>query len=311
MLAIGTRFAEICTGSYGAVPPEKLIHIDINADAIGANYPTAIGIHADARSAVPALAEALLAGSEPRDRTGVALQIANDKTAYREEWHKHDSGERVNPGRFFDALRSKLEDDAIVVSDDGNHTFLTAELMTINDGGMFLSPTDFNCMGYCVPATIATKLALPERQVIGIVGDGAFLMTGLEAVTAASNGIGTIWFVFNDGELAQIAQAQEAPYQRTTCTAVGALDYEAFAAATGCGHVLLANDSDLDEGISNALSLAAENKPVVVDVRIDYSKKTAFTVGTIKTNLQRFDTRTKLRIVGRALYRKLTGKKGD
>jgi acetolactate synthase-1/2/3 large subunit len=38
MLAVGTRFAEICTGSYGAVPPEKLIHIDINPGAIGANH---------------------------------------------------------------------------------------------------------------------------------------------------------------------------------------------------------------------------------------------------------------------------------
>ena len=309
MLAVGTRFAEICTGSYGAVPPEKLIHVDINPDAIGANYPTAIGIHADARAAVPALADALLAASEPRDRSGVELQIANDKTAYRKEWHKHDSGERVNPCRFFDTLRSQLDDDAIVVSDDGNHTFLTAELMSINQGGMFLSPTDFNCMGYCVPATIATKLALPGRQVVGIVGDGAFLMTGLESVTAASNGIGTMWFVFNDGELAQIAQAQEVPYQRTTCTAIGALDYEAFAAATGCEHVLIANDGDLEEGIAKAIALAGENRPVVVDVRIDYSKKTAFTVGTIKTNLERFDTKTKLRMVGRALYRKFLGKK--
>ena len=39
MLAVGTRFAEICTGSYGAIPPEKLIHIDINPDVIGANHP--------------------------------------------------------------------------------------------------------------------------------------------------------------------------------------------------------------------------------------------------------------------------------
>ena len=309
MLAIGTRFAEICTGSYGSIPPENLIHIDINADAIGANYKAAIGIHADARDAVPALAEALAVRGEARDRTAAELQIANDKAAYRAEWHKHDSGDRVNPCRFFDALRSQLDDDAIVVSDDGNHTFLTAELMTISKGGMFLSPTDFNCMGYCVPATIATKLALPERQVVGIVGDGAFLMTGLESVTAASNDIGTIWFVFNDGELAQIAQAQAVPYQRTTCTAVGSLNYEAFAAATGCGHVLISNDDDLEDGIASALAMAAANKPVVVDVRIDYTKKTAFTVGTLKTNLERFDTRTKLRVVGRALYRKFTGKK--
>jgi len=307
MLAVGTRFAEICTGSYGAVPPEKLIHIDINPGSIGANHKTPVGICADSRDAVPALAAALLESTESRDGSAVTAAIAKDKAAYRDEWHKHDSGGRVNPSRFFEELRTQLDDDAIVISDDGNHTFLTAELMPIHKGGQFLSPTDFNCMGYCVPATIAVKMALPERQTVGIVGDGAFLMTGLESVTAASNDIGAMWFVFNDGELAQIAQAQEIPYQRTACTNIGKLDYKAFAAATGATYVGIHSDSDLAEGIAAALKASAENKPVLVDVRIDYSKKTRFTIGTVKTNLKRFDTKNKLRIVGRALKRKLLG----
>ena len=305
MLAIGTRFAEIATGSYGAIPPDKLIHIDINPDAIGANHDTVIGICADARDAVPALAGVL--DGDPRDNGAVAARIADGKAAYRDEWLKHDSKGRVNPCRFFAELRKQLDDDAILVADDGNHTFLVAELMQINKGGIYLSPTDFNCMGYCVPATIAAKLASPERQVVGIVGDGAFLMTGLESVTAASNDIGTAWFVFNDGELAQIAQAQEIPYQRTACTNLGKLNHEAFAAAVGADYVDIASDDDLAAGITAALAAAADNRPVLVNVHIDYSKKTQFTVGTVQTNLKRFDTRNKLRIVGRALKRKVFG----
>jgi acetolactate synthase-1/2/3 large subunit len=307
MLAVGTRFAEICTGSYGAIPPEKLIHIDINGAAIGANYKTSIGICADSRDAVPALAGALLAELPARDGSAIEQALAKDKAAYRDEWLAHDSKGLVNPCRFFEELRSQLDDDAIVVTDDGNHTFLTAELMRIHKGGAYLSPTDFNCMGYCVPATIATKLALPNQQVVGIVGDGAFLMTGLESVTAVSNGIGAIWFVFNDGELAQIAQAQAMPYQRTACTDVGKLNYEAFAAATGVEYVEIKNDDDLKDGIASTLAAAADNKPVLVNVHIDYSKKTQFTIGTVQTNLKRFDTKNKLRIVGRAIKRKIFG----
>ena len=306
MLAIGTRFAEICTGSYGAIPPEKLIHIDINPDAIGANHATPIGICADARDAVPALA-AVLAETPARNGEPVRAQIAKDKAAYKDGWLNHDSKGRVNPCRFFTELRKQLDDDAIVISDDGNHTFLTAELMQINRGGAFLSPTDFNCMGYCVPASIAVKMALPERQVVGIVGDGAFLMTGLEAVTAAANDFASIWFVFNDGELAQIAQAQEIPYQRTACTDVGKLNYEAFATATGVDYVEIRTDDDLEDGIAKALTAAGASRPVLVNVHIDYSKKTQFTVGTVQTNLKRFDTKNKLRIVGRALKRKIFG----
>ena len=306
MLAVGTRFAEICTGSYGAIPPAKLIHIDINPQVLGANHATPIGICADARDAIPALADAL-AESPARDGKAVKAQIAKDKLSYRQEWLDHDSQGRVNPCRFFAELRKQLNDDAIVISDDGNHTFLTAELMQINAGGAFLSPTDFNCMGYCVPATIAVKMALPGRQVVGIVGDGAFLMTGLESVTASANDIGAIWFVFNDGELAQIAQAQEIPYQRTACTDIGKLNYEAFAAATGTDYVEIRSDEELAGGIEKALAASADKRPVLVNVHVDYSKKTQFTVGTVQTNLKRFDTKNKLRIVGRALKRKFFG----
>ncbi len=308
MLAVGTRFAEICTGSYGAVPPEKLVHIDINPAALGRNYPAAVPIHADARDAVPALAERVLASTGERDSSALKSSIAEDKSAYLQEWLDHDSGERVNPGRFFEALRSRLDREAVIVADDGNHTFLVAELMPVFEGGRYLSPTDFNCMGYCVPGSIGAKLAQPDRQVVGIVGDGAFLMTGLETVTAVKNGLGIAWFVFNDGELSQIAQAQEMPYQRKTCTAVGSLDYGMLAAATGCEFVPLENNQMIEAAIDRAVSLMEAGRPVIVDVQIDYSKKTRFTTGAVKTNLKRLDTRSKLRIVGRALWRKFTSK---
>jgi acetolactate synthase-1/2/3 large subunit len=305
MLAVGTRFAEICTGSFGAVPPENLVHVDINAAAIGRNHPTPVALHADSRDAVPAIAQLLLEKVPARDGSVVKSRIASDKAAWIKEWNDHDSGGRVNPGRFFQALRRRLDPDAIVVADDGNHTFLTAELMPIFEGGNFLSPTDFNCMGYCVPACIGAKLAQPTRQIVGIVGDGAFLMTGLETVTAAREGLGVAWFVFNDGELSQIAQAQEMPYQRKTCTTLGTLDYHALAAATGCEYVVIENNDSIDAAIERTLSHMSGNRPVVVDVRIDYSKRTQFTIGAVKTNIRRFDTRNKLRIVGRALWRKL------
>jgi len=305
MLAVGTRFAEISTGSFGSVPPQQLVHIDINPKVPGRNFPAAVAIVADARAAVPALAERLLGMSPDASRGDLRSAIAADKAAWLQEWEAHDSQGRVNPGRFFAELRRQLDPDAIVVADDGNHTFLTAELLPIHAGGMFLSPTDFNSMGYCVPASIAARLACPERQVVGIVGDGAFLMTGMETVTAVSLGIGIAWFVFNDGALDQIGQAQEMPYGRRSCTELGALNYRAMAQATGCAYVSIASDADIEAGITAALEHVARDRPVLVDVRIDYSKKTRFTTGTLKTNIARFDTRNKVRIVGRALWRKL------
>lgn len=305
LLAIGTRFSEIPTGSYGINPPECLIHLDINPEVFSANYPASHTIEGDARVTVPALLKAVKALKPSASNTGIREQIANDKAAYKKEWRDYDSGDRVNPELFFSHLRERLNDDAIIVADDGNHTFLVAELMPILGARNYMSPSDFNAMGYCIPGAIGAKLANPKRQVVGIVGDGALLMTGMELVTAARLEVGVMIFVFNDGELSQIAQAQQIPYNQKTCTVLGAVDYEAFAKACGIEFVSLAGNQNISESIEIALQKSAAGRPVLIDVRIDYSKSTRFTSGVVKTNLGRMATRDKVRVVGRALWRKV------
>ena len=307
MLAVGTRFSEIATGSYGVNPPENLIHIDINKKVFSANYPAVLTIEGDARVILAALLKSLRALGEPKaDDSLIKTAIKDDKAAYFEEWFKHDSKDRVNPARFFVELRKQLDDDAIVVADDGNHTFLTAELMPIHSPRGFISPTDFNCMGYCTPAVTAAKLVNPDKQVVGIIGDGAFLMTCMETLTASLLGTGGVYFIFNDGELSQISQAQEIPHNRKTCTVLHEVKFKGIADATGCEFISINDDATCEEGIREALAHAAKNKPVIVDVRIDYSKRTRFTKGIVKTNLERFSFGNKARFISRALFRRVT-----
>lgn len=305
LLAIGTRFSEIPTGSYGITPPDNLIQIDINPEVFSANYPASHTLEGDARTLVPALLEAVKTLKPEAAETGIRDQIATDKAEYRKEWQDHDSGDRVNAERFFTELRQQLADDAIVVADDGNHTFLVAELMPILGARNYMSPSDFNAMGYCIPGVIGAGLANPDRQVVGIVGDGALLMTGMELVTAVRQQLGVVVFVFNDGELSQIAQAQQIPYNQKTCTVLGEVDYEAFARAFGVEYVAMNGNEEVNDAIRAALAKSAEGRPVLVNVRIDYSKPTRFTRGVVKTNLGRMATRDKVRIVGRALWRKV------
>jgi acetolactate synthase-1/2/3 large subunit len=308
LLAAGTRFSEIATGSFGVNPPQNLIHVDINPKVFNANYPAAISIEGDARAVLAALFKALQSLGEPKADNGVLkTAIQGDKAAYYEEWYRHDSKHRVNPARFFVELRKQLDDDAIVVADDGNHTFLAAELMPIHTARGFISPTDFNCMGYATPAVTAVKLAHPDKQVVGIIGDGAFLMTCMETLTAASLRIGGIFFIFNDGELSQISQTQEIPYNRKTCTVLQPMKLSGVANATGCEFIAITDDAGCEEGIRRALVFASQNKAVIVDVNIDYSKRTRFTKGIVKTNLGRFTIANKARFISRALWRKVTG----
>ncbi|CAM3268980.1 thiamine pyrophosphate-binding protein [Rhodothermus bifroesti] len=310
LLAVGTRFAEIPTGSFGIEVPAALVHIDLDPGVLGANYPACVAIAGDSRVVLPRLVEALRAlGVDHRERCQtVAQQLKADKQAYREAWYRHESGHRVNPVHFFDALRAVLPEEAIVTVDDGNHTYLTAELFEVRHPRTLLVPTDFNCMGYAVPAAIGARLACPDRPVVAIVGDGAFLMTGLELLTARRMNVGVACFVFQDGELSQIAQGQEIPYNRKTCTVLGEVRLEGIAQAVGARYVRLSGDTaTLQRSMQEMLSWIAGGDVVVAEVPIDYSRRTRFTQGVVQTVLERFPKGDRLRFVGRALWRRLRG----
>jgi acetolactate synthase-1/2/3 large subunit len=308
LLAIGVRFAELATGSYGLPVPKTLIHADINPSVFDRNYPATVAVESDAALFARALLAALgQAGAEPRDAAWLKRTIAEEKRAFRESWRGEANDEKVGPGIFFAELEKRLRRDAYVVVDDGNHTFLTAEQLPVYEPQHFISPTDFNCMGYAVPAAIGTKLSHPESQVVAIVGDGAFMMTALEILTAAVNELGCVFFVFHDGELGQIAQFQHIPLKYKTCTTIGDIRFEGVATATGAAYLRMENDHDAGPVIEEALALAAKGAPVIVDVNIDYSRKSEFTKGVVKVNLGRFPLGEKLRFIGRAVKRHTIG----
>lgn len=309
LLAVGVRFAELATGSYGLKTPKNLIHVDINPEVFDKNYISKLSLEGDAKQVLQAIIEELeLQGPKvPVDYSALAANIKKDKEEYKKTWLKKANEQLVSPGFFFNALRSTLNDNAIVVTDDGNHTFLTAELFPVHKPRHFISPTDFNCMGYGVPATIAAKLMNKSKQVVGIVGDGAFMMTGLELVTAFTHKLGLIIFVFHDGELGQISQFQEIPMNRKTASIIGQINVKGVADAVHAKYIQLLNDVDINGALKDAFELAEKKENVIVDVNIDYSRKTFLTTGVVKTNLSRFPTAEKMRMLLRAGKRHILG----
>ncbi|NNE48271.1 MAG: thiamine pyrophosphate-binding protein [Rhodothermales bacterium] len=305
LLAVGARFSELATGSYGMDVPERLIHIDISADVFDRNYPSEVSILGDASFVLHKINERLGDWSSSRSADKLAGKIRKDKSDYLNVWLADRPKERVSPGRFFSSLRETVPDDAILVLDDGKHTFLAAELFPVRGPRRFISPTDFNCMGYCVPAAIGAKLGNPDKMVVAVVGDGAFMMTGMELITAVTNKVGLAVFVFHDGELGQISQFQQIPLNRKTCTIIGDLHVDGVAHATGAAFLSLDNDTQVQAIVQEACEMAAGGETVVVDVRIDYSRKTCMTKGVVETNLKRFPMGEKARFVGRAARRHL------
>jgi acetolactate synthase-1/2/3 large subunit len=306
MLAIGCRFSEVGTGSYGFEPPGPLIHVDVDDSVLGRNYPAELAIASDARRFVAAT----LAELEPRnpdpDLRG-KIREGHERVASR--WAE-GSSRRVSPHLLLKTLQELYGPDTVYTTDSGNGTFLAMEHLRLDRPRSFLAPVDYSCMGYSVPAVLGAALACPNRPAVALAGDGAFLMTGLELLTAAHLRLPVTILVLRDRELAQIAQFQQTALARKTASRLPDFDLEGLCRAAGVEYLSAAADSEATEVLRRARSTHADGRPVVVEVEIDYSQATFFTRGVVRTSLGRLPWADRLRFVGRALARRLPGRGG-
>ncbi|MCX6546204.1 MAG: thiamine pyrophosphate-binding protein [Acidobacteria bacterium] len=301
MLAVGCRFGEVGTGSWGFTPPATLIHVDINRDVFHRNFPATLAIEADAS----AFAAALLPLITPRGEWGDATEhMAVGHRDLRELVMRERSETGVTPAVLFDGLQQRSP-DAIYATDSGNGTFLGMEHLRLDAPGRFLAPVDFSCMGYAVPAAIGAKLANPTRDVVALPGDGALLMTGLELATAASYSLGVVVCVLRDGELAQIAQFQRTALGREENSVLPPFSVESLAATVGAEYVACRQDAHVPAALDRAFEVARGGRPVMVEVAIDYSRKTFFTSGVVASTFWRLPWSDRVRMLGRAVSRNL------
>ena len=309
LIAIGTRFSELSTASYTLPVPEKLIHIDLDPEVFNKNFPATFCLDGDAKivtTELLSLLRQLNPGRLFNKKHPLVAQIAKDKAIHIREWMNHTGNpERVNPALFFKMLDSVLPREAIIATDDGHHTFLTAELMPIYKSTHFISPTDFNSMGYCVPAVIGAKLANPNLLVAGIVGDGAFRMTCMEITTAVTLKLGCIWFVFNDGELTQIKHLQKALYRNAPCSQLPNIDLQHLALALKVDFLRIEKNSECITVINKAVKKAEANRPVIIDVAIDNSRASQFTRGLLDSQFKKLSVSEKSRAISRHLMRRI------
>jgi len=306
VLAIGCRFAEVGTGSYGIEMPGPLVHVDLDPEVFHRNYPADVTVQANAAEFLRALLLEL-GDSESQDDEGLRETIRAGHESIWEEWLRDVGGAGVTPAHLLKALQDRLGPDTIYTTDSGNGTFLAMECLRLNGPRKFLAPVDFSCMGYSVPAAIGAKLGQSDSPVVALAGDGAFLMTGLEMLTAAREDVGVMVMVLRDRELAQIAQFQDTALSRKVASQVADYDLEALATGMGVEFLSMESDEDVLDGVDRVALVAASGRPILVDVNIDYSRKTFFTKGVVKTNLLRLPFRDQARFVGRALKRKFTG----
>lgn len=306
VLAIGCRFGEVATGSYGFAPPRELIHVDIDSSVFNRNYRASLCVKSDARLFVEAL-----------QNTG-RLRVRESNLSKLESLARAHSGLRsspssidrggvpVRPDVFYAAIQKVFGEEAIFVTDSGSGTFSAMEHLRLNRVRSFLAPVDYSAMGFAVPAAMGAKLACPSRPVVAVVGDGAFLMTGMELLTARERGVGLLVCVLRDRELGQISAFQSAALGRKLCTSLPFYDLQRMAAAVGSHYLCVESGKDLESVLDCASKMLRGGTSLLLEVPVDPSAKTHFSRGVVRTNFERLGWDDRIRIGLRRLGRVFT-----
>jgi acetolactate synthase-1/2/3 large subunit len=305
-LVLGARLGEVSTASYGISLPEASAHVDIDPSVPGANFPVRYQVVADAKTFATALLAELQESAEPEpDTTALRQRLYRAHQKVAAEQAEVGDASRVQPHTLFAKVQATFGPLTVYATDSGNGTFLAAEHLRLQYPRQFLAPTDFSCMGYCLPAAMGAAFAHPGQPVVGFAGDGALLMTGLELLTASQHKLPVALFVLRDGELGQIAAFQRTLTNAAPCSVLPDYNLEALAAVASVPYRACATDQEVEAAVQWALATVQAGQPAVVGVHIDYSRKTYFTKGVVKANFGRLAWPDRLRMLGRAAWRRV------
>ena len=222
ILSVGCRFVDWSASSWRrgvtfAVPPTKLIQLEIDEREIGKNYPVEVPLVGDARAGLRDLLDALGSG-EPSTRYGDEID------RLRDEWQRQvevKSGSDAVPTTMARAVRevqAATEPNAIVVTGAGLPQGMVKQRWVTREPRTHITSGGFSTMGFTLPAAIGAQLARPDRQVLAVCGDGDFLQTMQELSTAAMLGVPVCTIVLDNSGWISIKGGQEAHFGRSTVT---------------------------------------------------------------------------------------------
>jgi acetolactate synthase-1/2/3 large subunit len=244
VLALGCKFTHNGSGGFRLVlPAERLVHVDASAEVAGVNYPAGLVAVADVPELLAALAGDQWSRSEwtREEVAGFRARGAEANGRGRVEPRVH-GGSPGTAEALFRAVRGALPRETILVTDSGLHQSLARRHWPVLSPRGFIAPSDFQSMGFGIPAGIGAAIAAPGRPVVVVTGDGGFNMAGLELLTAVRDRIPLTVVVFNDGQYGLIRLQQMGDYGHTHGVAIATPDYAAFASSIGADYRLVDGD---------------------------------------------------------------------
>jgi 3D-(3,5/4)-trihydroxycyclohexane-1,2-dione acylhydrolase (decyclizing) len=270
VVGVGTRFADFITGSWALFKNPDRQLISVNVQSFDAAKHQALSVVGDARTALAALDAKLGAWKAPRAWSGEAAKAKAEWEATAARYIAPTNAPAPTDAEVLGALmRAGKKSDVVVCASGG----LPGELHKLWQAGAPLGyhlEYGYSCMGYEIAGGIGVKMALPDREVLVVLGDGSYLMMNSEIATSVMLGKKLIIVVNDNRGFGCINRLQQAtggaPFNNllrdTRHEALPEVDFVAHARALGAESVKVKSIADLETAFKAAR--AAKSTQVIV-----------------------------------------------
>ncbi|WP_421723159.1 thiamine pyrophosphate-binding protein [Bauldia sp.] len=259
VVGLGNSFAQHATFDFrdDLFENRKLVHIDVDANQIDKVYKADRAIIGDARLAISGLADAMSVLGRIPPKTYRAPDFDEQRVI--------KFTPKLHPGQLSQAISKMLPPRGVVLADAGAHLAWLGYYLELKDGQNFRKPGTYGPMGIGVCGAIGVKYQDMDRPVVAAVGDGSYLMSGFELMTAVEHNIPVVWVIFNDGEFKLIKLYQLSAFLKTGLVEFPNPDYVAYARACGADGYSVDRIGDFEDAFQAALD---SGRPTLIDARI-------------------------------------------
>ena len=255
LIGLGMRFDDRVTGNVNRYAKQaKIIHIDIDKAEINKVVKADIAVHADAKEAL----QALIGYCNP-NKHEIWLQSFHklNQVEYEKVIHKefNHPQQELKMAEVINHLSNFTNGEAIVVTDVGQHQMTTSRYYQYKNPRTNVTSGGAGTMGFALPAALGAKLALPEKQVIAVIGDGGYQMTMQELGTIMQYKIPVKILVLNNSFLGMVRQWQQLFHEkRYSCTEMENPDFVKIAEAYNIPARKVEKREDLQDAINEMLA---------------------------------------------------------
>ncbi|MEJ2182340.1 MAG: biosynthetic-type acetolactate synthase large subunit [Nitrospirota bacterium] len=274
LVAVGMRFDDRVTGKTDSFAPHaKIVHIDIDPTSIRKNIRVDIPVVGDVKRVLTQLNKVLKDEKKEQWAAVKKKWLAQIEAWKKERPLSYEASDKVIKPQFVvQKIYELTRGDAVITTEVGQNQMWAAQFYKFDKPRQWLTSGGLGTMGYGFPAAIGAQMAVPEKLVIDIAGDGSIQMNIQELATAVVNNLPVKVAILNNRYLGMVRQWQELFFQeRYSHTSLDVTpDFVKVAEAYGAVGLRAEKPSEVEPVLKEAFST---RKPVVMDFVVDWTEK--------------------------------------